>query len=93
MAGPSDGGDGRQAGGGGRDEGRLSDVGEGYRKGAPYMAASSSLVGAVLVFTFLGHWLDGKFGFKVPWLTMAGAVVGITGGFVSFFKTVLKGKT
>ncbi|MGE5415048.1 MAG: AtpZ/AtpI family protein, partial [Syntrophomonadaceae bacterium] len=43
-------------------------------------------------FTFLGHWLDGKLGLKVPWLTMAGAVVGITGGFVSFFKTVLKGK-
>lgn len=92
MAGPSD-REGRRSGDAeGRDEGRLSDVGEGYRKAAPYMAASSSLVGAVAVFTFLGHWLDGKLGLKVPWLTMAGALVGITGGFVSFFKTVLKGK-
>ncbi len=92
MAGPSDGG-GRPGGGGeGRDEGKLSDVGEGYRKAAPYMAASSSLVGAVLVFTFLGHWLDGKLGLKVPWFTMLGAVLGITGGFISFFKAVLKDK-
>ena len=92
MAAPSDGGGRPTRGGEGRDEGRLSDVGEGYRKGAPYMAASSSLVGAVVVFTFLGHWLDGKLGLKVPWLTMAGAVVGITGGFISFFRAVLKEK-
>jgi F0F1-type ATP synthase assembly protein I len=82
-------------GGPGKDEGGLSDLAEGYRKGAPYIAASSQLVAAVGVFTALGWWLDEKLDHEVPWLLMAGAVVGMTGGFISFFRTVLgkrKGK-
>ena len=43
---------------------------------------------AVGLFTWLGIWLDGKFG-TTPWLTLLGVVFGMTGGFVSFFKTVL----
>ena len=43
------------------------------------MAASSSLVAAVGVFTCLGIWLDRKLGNEVPWLTMLGAVLGMTG--------------
>jgi ATP synthase protein I len=77
--------------GSGEDKG-LSGLAEGYRKAAPYMAASSSLVGAVGVFTFLGYLADRKLGNEVPWLTMLGAVLGMTGGFISFFRQVLKGK-
>jgi F0F1-type ATP synthase assembly protein I len=90
MAGPSE-RDRRRAGDEKEREKGLSDVAEGYRKAAPYMAASSSLVGAVAVFTFLGYWLDRKLGNEVPWLTMLGAFIGMTGGFISFFRTVLKG--
>ncbi len=72
-----------------RDDEGLSDLAEGYRKAAPYLAASTQLVGAVVVFTFLGWWGDQKLGHQVPWLLMVGAVVGMVGGFVSFFKTVL----
>jgi len=75
-----------------RDDEGLSDLAEGYRKAAPYMAASSSLVAAVGVFTFLGYLADRKLGNEVPWLTMLGAVVGMTGGFISFFKQVLRVK-
>ncbi len=72
-----------------RDEKGLSSLAEGYRKAAPYMAASTSLVIAVGVFTALGVWADRKLGNTVPWLTMLGALIGMTGGFISFFKTVL----
>ena len=67
----------------------LSNLASGYQKAAPYMAASTSLVAAVGVFLGLGYWLDKKLGNRVPWLTMLGALVGMTAGFISFFKTVL----
>ena len=71
------------------DEKGLSGLAEGYRKAAPYIAASTNLVVAVGVFTGLGIWADRKLGFKVPWLTMAGALFGMTGGMISFFRTAL----
>ena len=82
MAGPDDPKD-RARGGG------LSGLAAGYQKAAPYMAASSSLVGAVLVFSLVGWWLDGKVGTKQPWFFIGGAVLGMIGGFISFFRTVL----
>jgi F0F1-type ATP synthase assembly protein I len=53
------------------------------------MAASTNLVAAVGVGTWLGHWADGKLGFGVPWLTLLGALLGMAGGFISFFRIVL----
>jgi F0F1-type ATP synthase assembly protein I len=82
VAGPDD----REGGSG--DEKGLSDLAEGYRKASPYIAASTSLVAAVGVFTGLGIWLDGKWGTS-PWLTLVGVLFGMTGGFISFFRTVL----
>ena len=41
---------------------------------------------------WFGHWLDGKVGNQKPWFLIAGAVLGMTGGFISFFRQVL-GKT
>lgn len=67
----------------------LSSLAKGYQGAAPYIAASTQLVGAVVVFTLLGWWLDGKLHHEKPWLLLAGAAIGMTGGFISFFKTVL----
>ena len=67
----------------------LSDLARGYRAAERYSAAGISLAAAVGVFTWLGHWVDGKVGTATPWFTIAGAVLGMTGGFISFFRTVL----
>jgi ATP synthase protein I len=65
-------------------------IAEGYRKGEPYMAASSTLVASVAAFTALGYWLDRKMGHSVQWLLLVGAVVGMVVGFVSFFTKLLR---
>ncbi len=71
-----------------RDEG-LSNLASAYRKAGPYIAASTQLVVSVVVFTVLGIWLDRKWEHRTPWLTLLGAAVGMAGGFISFFRTVL----
>jgi F0F1-type ATP synthase assembly protein I len=71
------------------EEKGLSNLAEGYRKASPYIAASTSLVAAVGVFTAVGIWVDRKVGNEVPWFTILGAVLGMIGGFISFFRTVL----
>ncbi len=71
-----------------KEEG-LSNLAEGYQKSAPYMAASTQLVASVAGFSLLGWWLDGKLEHETPWLLLVGAALGMTGGFISFFKTVL----
>jgi len=72
-----------------RDDKGLSSLADAYRKAAPYTAASTGLVVALGGCTWLGHLADEYFGFKVPWLTLLGAALGMTAGFISFFKTVL----
>lgn len=84
MAGPSD----RERRTGEEPKG-LSNLASSYQKAAPYMAASSALVASVGVFAGVGYWLDQWLEHEVPWLFIVGAVVGMIGGFISFFKTVL----
>ncbi len=67
----------------------LSSLAEGYRKAAPYIGAAWSLVASVGVFTGLGWWLDQKVGNRTPWFLLLGAALGMIGGFISFFRTVL----
>ncbi len=70
-----------------RNEG-LSGLAMAYRKAGPYIAASTQLVVSVGFFTWLGIWLDKKWQ-QTPWLTLLGAAVGMTAGFISFLRTVL----
>lgn len=74
-----------------RDQDRkgLSNLAEAYQKAAPYLGASTTLVASVGVFAGLGWWLDQKLGHRTPWFLLAGALLGMVGGFVSFFRTVL----
>jgi F0F1-type ATP synthase assembly protein I len=74
----------------GRDEEEgLSNLASAYRKAAPYMAASTQLVVSVGLLAGLGYWADQKLGHTVPWLLLVGAAVGMTAGFISFFRIVL----
>ena len=67
----------------------LSDLASGYQKAAPYLGAASSLVGGVVGLSLLGYWLDGKAGNKTPWFFIGGALLGMVGGFIGFFRMVL----
>ncbi len=72
-----------------QDEEGLSNLAAAYQKAGPYLAASTTLVASVGLFAWAGWWIDGKLGTKGPWFLLAGALVGMVGGFVSFFRTVL----
>jgi F0F1-type ATP synthase assembly protein I len=71
------------------DEEGLSSLAEGYRKAAPYIGASSTLVASVAGFALFGYWLDGKLGHDRPWLLIVFAILGMVGGFISFFRIAL----
>jgi ATP synthase protein I len=71
------------------DEQGLSNLAAGYRKAAPYMGASTTLVASVGGFAWFGYWLDGKLGHTTPWLLIVFALLGMLGGFISFFRIVL----
>ncbi|MBI5068880.1 MAG: AtpZ/AtpI family protein [Deltaproteobacteria bacterium] len=72
-----------------QDEEGLSNLASAYQKAGPLMAASTQLVAAVGIFAWAGHWLDQKVGNRTPWFLLLGAALGMTGGFISFFRTVL----
>lgn len=57
------------------------------RNFAPFMSMGFQLAASVLLFFFLGHWIDNKFDIA-PIGKLVGVVVGSTGGFIKFFNTV-----
>lgn len=44
--------------------------------------------GAIVLFLFLGRWLDSRFGTE-PWLLVTGVVVGAVGGFYSMYRRLV----
>jgi F0F1-type ATP synthase assembly protein I len=57
------------------------------RNFAPFLTMGFQLAAAVVLFFFLGYWIDNKFNIA-PLGKLIGIVVGSTGGFIKFFKTV-----
>lgn len=51
----------------------------------PYLTMGIQLALAVVVFFFVGRWLDEKLG-TAPWLMLAGLLVGIAGGLIKFLR-------
>ncbi len=43
----------------------------------------------IVVFTFLGDYLDGVFEFKTPWMTIVCSVLGVFGGLYLVIKEVI----
>jgi F0F1-type ATP synthase assembly protein I len=83
-------GDAKTAPGVAESERGLSQVALAYRRAAPYTAATSTLMASVAGCTAAGWALDRWLGHGVPWMLVAGAVIGIAVGFVGFFAQVLK---
>jgi F0F1-type ATP synthase assembly protein I len=53
----------------------------------PFLTMGFQLAAAVVLFFFIGNWIDNKFG-VAPIGKLVGVVIGSTGGFIKFFKTV-----
>ncbi|MCM2267193.1 MAG: AtpZ/AtpI family protein [Elusimicrobiales bacterium] len=54
-----------------------------------YAQIGLELAGAVLLGLWLGYWLDGRLGTR-PWLTLAGALLGLVGGFYRVAKELFR---
>ena len=54
----------------------------------PYLTLGLQLAITVVVFFFIGRWLDGIFGTD-PWLMLAGLALGVTGGLTAFLKKAI----
>lgn len=58
-------------------------VHEGYLR---YTGLGFTMVGVVVGFTFLGHWLDGVIGWEWPMLTVLMALFGVVAAMIHLFK-------
>jgi F0F1-type ATP synthase assembly protein I len=53
-----------------------------------YAGIGFQFAAAILLFTFVGYWLDGKLGTS-PWLLILGMFVGAAGGFYSIYRKLM----
>jgi len=58
-----------------------------YRDFAPYLTLGMQLAAAVLMFFFMGWWVDGKLS-TTPVFQLVGILLGFIGGMVKFLRTV-----
>jgi F0F1-type ATP synthase assembly protein I len=58
-----------------------------YREYGPYLTLGFQLAAAVVVFFFLGDWIDKRYGIA-PIGKLVGTSIGMVGGFIKFFKSV-----
>lgn len=55
------------------------------REFGPFLTLGLQLAISVVVFFFIGYWLDGMFGTS-PWGSIAGAFLGAAGGLIKFLR-------
>jgi len=71
------------------DGGKPGRMGGWGKEFGPFLTIGLQLAITVIVFFFLGRWLDNEYGTS-PWLMLAGLTVGIVGGLIKFFKTAVE---
>lgn len=67
----------------------LGDSFKAFHTAGPLVGSGIQLAAALVVFLFLGRWLDSKLGTE-PWLMLTGAVVGAVGGLYNFIRTAIE---
>jgi F0F1-type ATP synthase assembly protein I len=55
---------------------------------AEFAGSGVQFVVSILLFLYIGKWLDSKLGTE-PWLLMAGVLVGAVAGFYSFYRRIM----
>ena len=65
-----------------------SSFARGVRDAAPYIGASWTLTGALLIGVLVGFWADKKLGTR-PWLTLLGTLLGLVIGFYELGRVML----
>jgi ATP synthase protein I len=55
---------------------------------ASFAGAGVQFVVSILLFLYIGKWLDAKFGTS-PWLLMLGVFLGAGAGFYSFYRRIM----
>ncbi|MBS4027107.1 MAG: AtpZ/AtpI family protein [Ignavibacteriales bacterium] len=60
-----------------------------FREYSQYVGLGIQLALAVIVFYFVGKWVDDKYQ-TTPWFSLVGILLGSTGGFISFFRKVME---
>lgn len=61
----------------------------GLRSLAPFLTLGIQLALSVVVFFFIGKWLDSRLGTS-PWFMLGGLVLGAVGGMIKFITSALK---
>ena len=56
---------------------------------ASYAGLGLQFLGAILLFLYVGRWLDARLG-TAPWLLIAGVFVGTGAGFYSLYRKLMK---
>jgi ATP synthase protein I len=57
-------------------------------EGAEFLGAGIQFAASILVFLFVGRWLDGRLGTE-PWLLLLGVMVGASAGFYSLYRQLV----
>jgi ATP synthase protein I len=70
-------------------ERRAGDIAGMYQQIGPYLGLGTQLAASVIVFLFIGKWIDGQLG-TYPIFLLVGAFTGAVGGFYHFIKTVIQ---
>jgi len=59
------------------------------REVGPFLTLGLQLAITVVVFFFLGQWLDRELDTE-PWLMLTGVMIGVVGGILKFIKTAME---
>ena len=72
-----------------RDKKLFDDERSALQKLAPFLTLGIQLALSVVLFFFIGKWMDDRFNTS-PWLMLGGVIAGGVGGMVKFVTSVMK---